>query len=66
MQVTSAQHTYGWYNDKRVVTEYSVTKQEQGNTIYHSQRWFYPVHIYDSKAKVEDYYILGNKIDMRV
>ena len=66
VQIDSVQHTYGWYNDKRVVTEYSVSKHEHGNTVYHSQRWFYPVHIYNSKAKVVDNYNLGNNIDMRI
>ena len=66
MEITSSQHIYGWYNDKRIMTEYDVIKNEKSNTVYHSQRWFYSVHIYDSKAKVTDSYNLGNNIDMRI
>ena len=66
MEITSSQHIYGWYNDKRIMTEYDVIKNEKSNTVYHSQRWFYPVHLYNNQAKIEDNYILGKNIDVRV
>ena len=66
MQVGSVSHVYGWYSNKRVVTEYSVTPHKGGNTVYNSQRWFYPVHIYDNTAKIIESHRLGNTVDIKV
>lgn len=52
MDVPLIAHTYGWYNDMRMVTEYKTTYHQQGNTEYKSERWFYPVQIYNEQGKV--------------
>ena len=49
MKVDSVYHTHGWYNDRKVVTEYTNIIPDKGIQLHHSQRWYYPVHIYDSK-----------------
>jgi len=66
MKIDAPRHVYGWYNDKRVVTEYTSYKPEKGNIVYRSQRWFWPIHIYDNKAKIQDYYMIGKNLDVRV
>ena len=64
MKVDSVYHTHGWYNDGKVVTEYTNIIPDKGIQLHHSQRWYYPVHIYDSKAKIHSG--LGRNVDVRI
>jgi len=66
MQVSAVQHAFGWYNDKRVVTEHVRINHKNGNATFHNERWFYPVHLYDSKARIVNINKVGNSINMKV
>ena len=66
MKVSSIQRVFGWYNNKRVVTEYNTSVNNNGSITVNSQRWLYTVHIYDNKARMLELHSVGKNIDMKV
>ena len=66
METQTISHVHGWYNDKRMITEYRIIPYEKGNTVYTSQRWYYNVQLYNNHAEIKQIKAIGNNIDIRI